>query len=861
MRFAGEYHFPGGAKRQTDRGPLQTACRELYEEFGIGVLAGDGSDTGGAGGAGGTGSGTLAPPELAATLFCKAHVDLCDDPKKDAAQHPEKKLPRPAKASRAASMDEASAGSTPLQRDVFVFIADIAENAWLHISPEEINQGLRRRRQQFERLQASGAWWNLAPTAKAAIAPEVREVSWVPLSAALKAMDPKQPFVDDWQRQELARCGLFERELPLVTEQILRKLQTLGSIAAAKAASIEAAVEAAARDLGNTLPRRIDNRETQGGISGTEAPAWERALWHMGLQELRYQPGVPKRFDLKALSYNLNALPFGASLFGGPGHDFRDQRLQEFVERPELRDCQVLMLQECFATPFARRMLCWQTWLRQQLAERGFVHQAVSPLRVGLGYFTDSGLLIASKLPILESGFERFAGAELSEAEPRWPPTTEPTRRSLQDSARPPLHVQVVRTSTLALRRASCTPSCRWARGSCTSSTRTCKLRTLRLRRPSRLLAWQRGRAIGSSGCSRCSADPRHCHSGRAPAPVALHAAHRTRTDHQSNVNIILPPCAFGWQLAKVRQFVAETARHSGVPWLLAGDFNIDAIADHAVSDAFGYLIDSLPQESDEYRQMVSILNGGRGGVRDLLKDSAGQHVSTRPPRLQFPRSTAYIFKHKYPQRLDYLFFCDADSTRVSAEPRSTELATFASAPRADGKPPPYTHAMPAPQSVATIRGQAAIERTPPSARVTCLLGAGGHALVRACLHSPSRRIQAPIRPLWHCHYTPRRKRRVLASQDSAAAAAQGSACAADHQADLDVACRSRRFGGGAGVECGRGVRARTRFAGRGETPRQNRRVCALAAARSLCWRPRPAAHCALLMFASGLAQMGRSWA
>lgn len=410
MRFAGEYHFPGGAKRQTDSGPLQTACRELYEEFGIGVLAGDGSGTGGTGGAGGTGSGTLAPPELAATLFCKAHVDLCDDPKKDATKHAEKTAPPPAKPARAASMDEVSAAA-PLQRDVFVFIADIAENAWLHISPEEINQGLRRRRQQFERLQASGAWWNLAPTAKAAIAPEVREVSWVPLSAALKAMDPKQPFVDDWQRQALARCGLYERELPLVTEQILRKLQTLGSVAAAKAASIEAAVEAAAKDLGHALPRRIDSRETPGGIGGTEAPAWERALWHMGLQELRYQPGVPKRFDLKALSYNLNALPFGASLFGGPGHDFRDQRLQEFVERPELRDCEVLMLQECFATPFARRMLCRQTWLRQQLEERGFVHQAVSPLRVGLGYFTDSGLLIASKLPILESGFERFAGA------------------------------------------------------------------------------------------------------------------------------------------------------------------------------------------------------------------------------------------------------------------------------------------------------------------------------------------------------------------------------------------------------------------------------------------------------------------
>ena len=61
----------------------------------------------------------------------------------------------------------------PLRRDVFVFIADIADNAGLVISPEQINQGLRRRRQQFERLQASGKWWDLAPSARAAVAPEV----------------------------------------------------------------------------------------------------------------------------------------------------------------------------------------------------------------------------------------------------------------------------------------------------------------------------------------------------------------------------------------------------------------------------------------------------------------------------------------------------------------------------------------------------------------------------------------------------------------------------------------------------------------------------------------------------------------
>ena len=39
-------------------------------------------------------------------------------------------------------------------------------------------------------------------------------------------------------------------------------------------------------------------------------------------------PGVPKRYNIRSLSYNLNALPLGAAFIGGPGHDFRKQRLQ-----------------------------------------------------------------------------------------------------------------------------------------------------------------------------------------------------------------------------------------------------------------------------------------------------------------------------------------------------------------------------------------------------------------------------------------------------------------------------------------------------------------------------------------------------
>ena len=55
-----------------------------------------------------------------------------------------------------ATAEEVAAEARPLQRDVFVFIADVADNPEIkNISTEQINQGLRRRRQQFERLQAS----------------------------------------------------------------------------------------------------------------------------------------------------------------------------------------------------------------------------------------------------------------------------------------------------------------------------------------------------------------------------------------------------------------------------------------------------------------------------------------------------------------------------------------------------------------------------------------------------------------------------------------------------------------------------------------------------------------------------------
>ena len=87
----------------------------------------------------------------------------------------------------------------------FVFVADMADNAPLELSVEQINTSLRRRRAHFEKLQASGKWWNLARSERAPLAPEVREVRWMTISEALNAMGS----VRQTQRQ-VARCTLTD---------------------------------------------------------------------------------------------------------------------------------------------------------------------------------------------------------------------------------------------------------------------------------------------------------------------------------------------------------------------------------------------------------------------------------------------------------------------------------------------------------------------------------------------------------------------------------------------------------------------------------------------------------------------------
>jgi long-chain acyl-CoA synthetase len=114
-----------------------------------------------------------------------------------------------------------------------------------------------------------------------------------------------------------------------------------------------------------------------------------------------------------------------------------------------------------------------------------------------------------------------------------------------------------------------------------------------------------------------------------------------------------------------------------GCPWAITGDFNIDAIPNHHLTNAFGYSFDTAVKDSTEYLQMMAALSPGEP-LTDLLKEKFHhKHPSTRPPRLQFPKSLEYILHHKYPQRLDYVLFSKGSLGELSASVDGTRIEKF----------------------------------------------------------------------------------------------------------------------------------------------------------------------------------------
>ena len=138
--------------------------------------------------------------------------------------------------------------------------------------------------------------------------------------------------------------------------------------------------------------------------------------------------------------------------------------------------------------------------------------------------------------------------------------------------------------------------------------------------------------------------------------------------------------------LHTVHQELREFIELAGTehPYLLTGDFNVDAIPEP--SDPMGtYGIPFRPprQESEDYQRLVAALDP-KGRLVDLLcgptlTDPLGteavtkRHPCTRPPRLRMPSSAGYVARHKYPQRLDYVFYRPTVSSLIEHEQSRVE--------------------------------------------------------------------------------------------------------------------------------------------------------------------------------------------
>uniref|UniRef100_A0A6B2KWX2 sphingomyelin phosphodiesterase n=1 Tax=Arcella intermedia TaxID=1963864 RepID=A0A6B2KWX2_9EUKA len=290
------------------------------------------------------------------------------------------------------------------------------------------------------------------------------------------------------------------------------------------------------------------------------------------------------------MSLNLNLLP-GLSLVkvSSPGHGYEVQRLEQFLQF--LPKYHIVLLQEVFSTPHLP-YLCLQKALLSHAKKAGFhyVLRGDQPTLYDLvahKKWTDSGLLILSKYPFVDTGYKIF-----------------------KDCA----HYDAGASKGVIWARIKIDDFC---------------------------------------------VNVFNCH---------LQATHAKKYDY----NQIRQK-----QLTALRRFILKkiSGENAKQPWLLGGDFNVDALK--VKNTALFDLHDKVQseQESDDYKTMMNYIDP-TNKIKDLLKIKYGCHPSTRPPR-EAINSILSIFHHKSFQRLDYLFFMDGKKRNLEAKIESSVVVPF----------------------------------------------------------------------------------------------------------------------------------------------------------------------------------------
>lgn len=487
--------------------------------------------------------------------------------------------------------------------DVLSYIGFVNENpVALNPDIDFINSLLESTRERREKLIHANKFWNLPLEKRAKFATKIHQVLWLPLEEAVNLCDPsKNSFVNDFQKEEFQKLNLKTRDRAIGTWRTVRHLSQIGTVGA---------LRQRLRNFNRDETRRksflVQSRQPSSCASET-SPA-----------------------QLRVLSYNLNVLPFEANFHSASGlHGGNTVRRLEFfvadIWSRNLRNVgvDIIALQEVFSSPFLP-MFCYQRALIRRLRHLGYhhiVHPTRPPLRrmIGNSVWTDSGLIIASKYPVIEQAVYYFNN---------------------------------------------------------------------------------RGHGL-DAGAQKGALFARVEIDKSLDLYVDVFNVHLQATHNDGGPYAAIRKA----QMFELVRFIKQRTSCFSYPYLLTGDFNLDAIrTETCLETGLSYFTTEsvwhlsftgtkkiheedfrpVQAESAEYKELINILSSAGGsipvlnenrksmsestptvgetllpcnpGIVDLLKEKHEGHVSTRPPRQRFPKNIEYMMVHKYPQRLDYIF-------------------------------------------------------------------------------------------------------------------------------------------------------------------------------------------------------------
>eukprot|EP01138_Halocafeteria_seosinensis_P003255 gb/GECG01003329.1/.p1 GENE.gb/GECG01003329.1/~~gb/GECG01003329.1/.p1 ORF type:complete len:864 (+),score=87.27 gb/GECG01003329.1/:1-2592(+) len=510
------------------------------------------------------------------------------------------------------------------QYDVLSYVGLVRENP-VALNPDItfINALLESTRRRRNELIDSDEFWHLPKDKRAKFATKIHQVLWLPLEEAMSLCDPGgAAYVNAFQQAEFEKFGLGCRDRAIGTWKTVKLLHELKSIDDIKKrlSSYEGASEPS---MGSpSCLSEGSNSSTAGSyITAAEVQRRQKRLHTAGNVDT-------KSSAYKVLSYNLNVLPFEATFHNvGALHGGNTvQRLELFVSDlwrrvVDGKPIEIVALQEVFSSPFLP-MLCYQRALIRRLRHLGY-NYIVHPSRPVLGrmlersVWTDSGLIIASRYPIVEEAAYYFR---------------------------------------------------------------------------------HRGTGV-DSGAQKGALFARIEVDKALDLYVDIFNVHLQATHNDGGPYAAIRKA----QMFELVRFIKQKTSCFSYPYLLTGDFNLDAIrTETCLETGLAYFTRASPgrrspdtpeedvqpvqADSNEYKELVNILSIAGGsipvvnenqkqfareesidagneallpctpGIIDLLKEKHGGHISTRPPRQRFPKNIEYMMFHKYPQRLDYVF-------------------------------------------------------------------------------------------------------------------------------------------------------------------------------------------------------------